>query len=69
MTKVRKNLKNRLMRFWDNLLLRERALLETINDHLGFPTQALILSGFSGMLGVTMAFPHILLSKGPEHAH
>jgi hypothetical protein len=33
------------------------------------PTQALLLSGFSGMLGTTMVFIRILPSKGPEHAH
>jgi hypothetical protein len=35
----------------------------------GCPTQALILSGFSGMLGMTIAFPHIPPRKGPEHAY
>ena len=34
LTKVRKNMKNRLMRLWDKLLLRQRALIETINDQL-----------------------------------
>lgn len=34
LTKIRKNMKNRLMRFWDKLLLRKRALIETINDQL-----------------------------------
>jgi transposase len=34
LTKVRKNLKNRLMRLWDKLLLRKRTLLETMNDQL-----------------------------------
>jgi hypothetical protein len=34
LTKVRKNMKNRLMRFWDKLLLRKRVLIETINDQL-----------------------------------
>lgn len=34
LTKVRKNMKNRLMRLWDKLLLRKRALIETINDQL-----------------------------------
>jgi hypothetical protein len=29
-TKVRKNVKNRLMRFWDKLLLRKRALIEML---------------------------------------
>ena len=33
-TKIRKNMKNRLMRWWDKLLLRKRALIETINDQL-----------------------------------
>jgi DDE family transposase len=33
-TKIRKNMKNRLMRLWDKLLLRKRALIETINDQL-----------------------------------
>lgn len=34
LTKIRKNRKNRLMRLWDTLLLRKRALIETINDQL-----------------------------------
>jgi Transposase DDE domain len=34
LTKVRRNMKNRLMRLWDKLLLRKRALIETINDQL-----------------------------------
>jgi hypothetical protein len=31
---VRRNLKNRLMRRWDTLLLRKRVFIETINDPL-----------------------------------
>ena len=34
MTNIRKNMKNRLMRWWDKVLLRKRALIETINDQL-----------------------------------
>jgi Transposase DDE domain len=34
LTKVRRNMKNRLMRLWDKLLLRKRVLIETINDQL-----------------------------------
>jgi hypothetical protein len=34
LTKIRKNMKNRPMRLWDKLLLRKRALIETINDQL-----------------------------------
>jgi transposase len=34
LTKIRKHRKNRLMRWWDTLLLRKRALLETMNDQL-----------------------------------
>jgi Transposase DDE domain len=34
LTQVRKNMKNRLMRLWDQWLLRKRALIETINDQL-----------------------------------
>jgi hypothetical protein len=34
LTKIRKNMQNRLMRLWDKLLLRKRALIETINDQL-----------------------------------
>ena len=34
LTKIRKNMKNRLMRWWDKVLLRKRALIETINDQL-----------------------------------
>jgi hypothetical protein len=34
LTKIRKRMKNRLMRLWDKLLLRKRALIETINDQL-----------------------------------
>jgi hypothetical protein len=33
-TKIRKNMKHRLRRLWDTLLLRKRALMETINDPL-----------------------------------
>jgi DDE family transposase len=34
LTKIRRNMKNRLMRLWDKLLLRKRSLIETINDQL-----------------------------------
>src|SRR5262245_1887380 len=34
LTKIRKNIKNRVMRLWDKLLLRKRTLIETINDQL-----------------------------------
>jgi len=34
LTKIRKNMKNRLIRLWDKLLLQKRALIETINDQL-----------------------------------
>lgn len=34
LTKIRKNMKNRVMRLWDKLLLRKRALIETVNDQL-----------------------------------
>jgi transposase len=34
LTKIRRNMKNRVMRLWDKLLLRKRALIETINDQL-----------------------------------
>jgi hypothetical protein len=34
LTKIRKNMKNRVIRLWDNLLLRKRALIETMNDQL-----------------------------------
>jgi hypothetical protein len=30
LTKVRRNLKNRLMRWWDKLLLRQRTLIEML---------------------------------------
>ena len=30
LTKIRKNMKNRLMRWWDKLLLRKRTLIESI---------------------------------------
>jgi hypothetical protein len=33
-TKIRKNMQNRLRRLWDKLLLRKRALIETIYDQL-----------------------------------
>jgi hypothetical protein len=33
-TKLRKNMKNRLMRLMDKLLLRKRALIESVNDQL-----------------------------------
>jgi DDE family transposase len=33
-TKIRKNMKNRLLRLWDKLLLRKRVLIETVNDQL-----------------------------------
>jgi hypothetical protein len=33
-TKIKKNMKNRLLSVWDQLLLRKRALIETINDQL-----------------------------------
>ncbi len=31
-TDVRKNMKNKLLRLFDKLLLRKRAIIETIND-------------------------------------
>jgi DDE family transposase len=34
LTTVRKDMKNRLMRLWDKLLLRKRVLIETINEQL-----------------------------------
>jgi hypothetical protein len=34
LTKIRKNMKNRVIRLWDKLLLRKRSLIETINDQL-----------------------------------
>jgi hypothetical protein len=34
LTKIRRNMKNRMMRLWDKLLLRKRTLIETINDQL-----------------------------------
>jgi hypothetical protein len=34
LSKIRKNMKNRLMRLWDKVLLRKRALIETLNDQL-----------------------------------
>jgi hypothetical protein len=34
LTKIRKNMKNRLMRWWDKVLLRKRTLIETINGQL-----------------------------------
>ena len=33
-TKIKKNMKQRLLSVWDQLLLRKRALIETINDQL-----------------------------------
>lgn len=33
-TKLRRNMKNRLMPLWDKLMLRKRSLIETINDQL-----------------------------------
>jgi transposase len=33
-TKIRKNMKQRLLTVWDQLMLRKRALIETINDQL-----------------------------------
>ncbi len=34
LTGTRKNMKNRLLRLWDKLMLRKRALIETVNDQL-----------------------------------
>jgi hypothetical protein len=34
LTKIRKNMKNRVMRLWDKRLLRKRSLIETMNDQL-----------------------------------
>ena len=33
-TLIRRNMKPRLMRLWDRLMLRKRFLIETINDQL-----------------------------------
>jgi hypothetical protein len=40
LTKIRKHMKNRLMRLWDTLLLRKRTLRETINDQLKHSSQS-----------------------------
>jgi hypothetical protein len=32
-TKVRKNMKNKLLPLFDKLLLRKRSIIETVNDH------------------------------------
>ena len=34
LTKIRKHMQNRVIRLWDTLLLRKRALIETMNDQL-----------------------------------
>ena len=34
LTTIRKNMKNRVMRLWDKVLVRKRSLIETINDQL-----------------------------------
>jgi len=34
LTKIRRHMTNRLLRLWDKLLLRKRALIETVNDQL-----------------------------------
>jgi len=34
LTKIQKNMKNRVIRLWDTLLLRKRSRIETINDQL-----------------------------------
>ena len=34
LTKIRQNMKNRVIRLWDKLRLRKRSLMETINDQL-----------------------------------
>ena len=34
MTGIKKNMKNKLVNFQDKLLLRKRALIETVNDQL-----------------------------------
>jgi hypothetical protein len=34
LTKIRKNMKNRVRRLWDKVLLRKRTLIETINDQV-----------------------------------
>jgi hypothetical protein len=33
-TRIRKNMKNRLMLLWDKLLIRKRAVIETVVDQL-----------------------------------
>ena len=33
-TRIRKNMNNRLMPLWDKIMLRKRALIETVNDQL-----------------------------------
>ncbi len=34
LTGIRKNMKNRILRLWDKLMLRQRSLIETVNDQL-----------------------------------
>ena len=33
-TKIRKNMKNRMMEMWDKIMLRKRAIIESVNDFL-----------------------------------
>jgi Transposase DDE domain len=55
LTSIRRNRKNRLRRLWDKLLLRKRALVETINDQWKNssqiePTRHRSVTGFMGNL-------------------
>jgi hypothetical protein len=56
LTKMRRTRKNRVMRLWDTLLLRKRALIETINDQWKnisqiAPTRHRSVTGFMVNLG------------------
>lgn len=44
-TKIRRNMKNKLMPVWEKLLLRKRAIIESVNDQLKNISQIEVRSG------------------------
>ena len=57
-TKIRRNMKNKLMPVWDKLLLRKRAIIESVNDQLKNISQiehTRHLSGFNFLVNVISA--------------
>jgi hypothetical protein len=64
LTNIRKNMKNRLMRLWDKLLLRKRALIETLNEqvkhisHIAHPRHRSVTGFMVNLVAGLIAYSH-----------